>query len=79
MTNENKATRATPPERYRDLTDNLAREQLGTAGWPAPACGGPKLKDLTQSQKAIAHEVRLIISRGLGHEREQITAIYVGR
>ncbi len=54
--------------RYRELT-----------GWAAPAAGGPRSKELTVAQKAIDHEARLTISNELGHEREQITAIYLGR
>lgn len=54
--------------RYREIT-----------GWAAPAVGGPRSKELTVGQKAIDHEARLTISRELGHEREQITAVYLGR
>ena len=55
-------------ERYRELT-----------GWAAPAAGGPTSKQLTPDQKAIDREARLTISRELGHSREQVTAVYVGR
>jgi hypothetical protein len=48
-------------------------------GWKAPACGGPTSKKLTPGQKARDREVRLLISRELGHEREGITAVYLGR
>ena len=54
--------------RYREIT-----------GWAAPAAGGPRSKELNVAQKAIDHEARLTISRELGHEREQILAIYCGR
>jgi len=54
--------------RYRQLT-----------GWKAPAAGGPTTKQLTPEQKAIDREARLAISRELGHERESVTAIYLGR
>ena len=54
--------------RYAELT-----------GWPAPALGGPTSKDLTPVQKTKDQEARLTISRELGHERKQITAIYLGR
>ncbi len=54
--------------RYRELT-----------GWAAPAAGGPRSKELTPAQKVIDQEARLTISRELGHEREQVTAIYLGR
>ncbi len=65
-------------ERYRELTESLARQRLASVGWAAPVCGGPKLKELTGYQKAIDHDVRLTISRELGHERERITTIYLG-
>jgi hypothetical protein len=55
-------------ERYRELT-----------GWAAPAAGGPRSKELTREQKLIDRDARLTISRELGHEREQVTAIYCGR
>ena len=48
-------------------------------GWKAPAAGGPGAKELTVEQKAIGREARLTISRELGHEREQITGVYLGR
>ena len=54
--------------RYRELT-----------GWAAPAAGGPRSKDLTPAQREIDREARHTISRELGHEREQVTAIYLGR
>jgi site-specific recombinase XerC len=54
--------------RYRELT-----------GWNAPALGGPTSRALTPEQKAIDREARLTVSRELGHEREQVTAIYLGR
>ena len=55
-------------QRYRELT-----------GWPAPAAGGPTAKILTHEQKTIDRQARLTISRELGHEREQITSIYLGK
>ncbi len=54
--------------RYEELT-----------GWSAPAAGGPTVRALTPGQKEIDRQARLILSRELGHEREQITAIYCGR
>ncbi|HFD11587.1 MAG TPA: integrase [Crenotrichaceae bacterium] len=54
--------------RYQELT-----------GWLAPAAGGPKSAQLTSSQKQKDLEARLMISGELGHEREQITAVYLGR
>ena len=55
-------------QRYLELT-----------GWAAPAAGGPTSEALTPAQKAHDREARLMISRELGHEREQITAVYLGR
>ena len=52
-------------------------EQL--TGWKAPAAGGPSSKDLSPEQKLADRNARLTISRELGHEREQITAVYLGR
>lgn len=54
--------------RYREIT-----------GWAAPAAGGPRSKDLTVAQREIDREARLTISDELGHEREQVTAVYLGR
>jgi len=54
--------------RYEELT-----------GWKAPAAGGPSSESLSRGQKDQNHQARLLISRELGHEREQITAVYLGR
>lgn len=54
--------------RYRSIT-----------GWQAPAAGGPTSKRLSTEQKAIDRSARLQISQELGHERESITAVYLGR
>jgi hypothetical protein len=48
-------------------------------GWKAPAAGGPAAKTLTNAERAIDRAARLTISRELGHEREQITSVYLGR
>jgi integrase len=48
-------------------------------GWKAPAAGGPTAKMLTQAQCAQNAIARQIISSELGHERPQITAVYLGR
>lgn len=55
-------------ERYEELT-----------GWKCPATGGPGSKSLTPEQRELDREVRLTISLELGHEREQVTAAYLGR
>jgi hypothetical protein len=55
-------------QRYQELT-----------GWAAPAAGGPAGRTLTPEQKQQDREARLLISRELGHEREPVTAVYLGR
>ena len=54
--------------RYEELT-----------GWKAPAAGGPDTRSLTPEQREIDKKARLLISQELGHEREQITAVYLSR
>lgn len=54
--------------RYEELT-----------GWKAPALGGPISKSLTAVQKVVDREARLILSRELGHFREQIVTVYLSR
>ncbi|MEO6625536.1 MAG: phage integrase N-terminal domain-containing protein [Burkholderiaceae bacterium] len=48
-------------------------------GWKSPAAGGPTSRQLSPDQKSVDRQARLTISRELGHEREQITAVYLGR
>lgn len=47
-------------------------------GWKAPAAGGPTSRQLSAAQKVADRATRLAISAALGHEREQITAVYLG-
>jgi len=54
--------------RYEELT-----------GWKCPAAGGLETRSLTKEQRERDREVRLIISRELGHDREQVTTAYLGR
>jgi hypothetical protein len=56
------------PAPYRDLT-----------GWQPPAAGGPPSNQLTPDQRHTDQRARLQVSRELGHEREQTTAVYLGR
>lgn len=48
-------------------------------GWKAPAAGGPSTKQLTPVQRTADHAARQTISRELGHERLQVTTVYLGR
>lgn len=54
--------------RYHELT-----------GWECPARGGPTSKQLTKKHKAIDRQAREVISHEMGHGREAITAVYLGR
>ena len=54
--------------RYKELT-----------GWACPAAGGPVSTSLSADQRRQDHQARLTISRNLGHAREQISAVYLGR
>jgi site-specific recombinase XerD len=66
--------------RVHGLRHHYAQQRYDTlTGWKAPACGGPTSKQLTPEQKALDRAARLTISKELGHEREQITAVYLGR
>ena len=55
-------------QRYEELT-----------GWKSPIAGGPSSKSLAREQRDQDYRARLIISREMGHEREQITSVYLGR
>ncbi|MFK8051265.1 MAG: phage integrase N-terminal domain-containing protein [Halioglobus sp.] len=55
-------------ERYRELT-----------GRECPARGGKVSGELDRTEKTQDRQVRLQISAELGHERESITASYIGR
>lgn len=55
-------------ERYKELTER-----------DCPAQSGKTSKELTKEEKAQDLEARLQISRELGHEREEVTAVYLGR
>ena len=48
-------------------------------GWLSPKAGGPISKELSPEAKGIDQRARFIISKELGHEREQITVTYLGR
>ena len=54
--------------RYEELT-----------GWKSPAAGGPSTDVLSPQQRALDHQVRLTISQELGHVREQVVSVYLGR
>ena len=52
---------------------------LALTGWLSPAAGGPKSRALSTAQREADRNARLAISRELGHEREQVLTVYIGR
>ncbi|MGI9264720.1 MAG: phage integrase N-terminal domain-containing protein [Gammaproteobacteria bacterium] len=54
--------------RYEELT-----------GWKAPAAGGSAARSLTTDQRVLDLKARGTISQELGHNREAISAVYLGR
>ena len=68
----------TTPEQRIVLDDAQMRYEALT-GWKAPATGGSPTAALTHKQLAQDNAARQRISRELGHERIQITAVYLGR
>jgi len=62
------------------LRHGYAQRRFETlAGFPCPAMGGPTSKELTIEQRALNEKARAMISAELGHSRESITAVYLGR
>ena len=48
-------------------------------GFACPAQGGPISRDLTPGQRALNEKARAVISSELGHRREAVTVVYLGR
>jgi site-specific recombinase XerC len=55
-------------QRYLELT-----------GWKAPVAGGPASDSLTTDQRTLDKKARVVISQELGHNREAISAVYLGQ
>ncbi len=55
-------------QRYEELT-----------GWKAPSAGGPASDSLGTDLRALDSKARATISSELGHAREAISAVYLGR
>ncbi len=49
------------------------------AGFKAPLAGGPKRTALSADERALDKKARAVISNELGHNREAITVVYLGR
>jgi hypothetical protein len=66
--------------RMHGLRHRYAQSRYETlTGWKAPAVGGPVARALTPAQRLLDFIARQTISDELGHERPQITAVYLGR
>jgi site-specific recombinase XerC len=55
------------------------RRYQSLTGWLCPAAGGPRSRQLSPGQREIDRRARVIVSAELGHGREQVTAVYLGR
>lgn len=55
------------------------RRYFELTGLRAPADGGPATRFLDQDQRALDKAARAVISSELGHNREAISAVYLGR
>lgn len=55
------------------------RRYKALTGWPPPFEGGPTPQELSKDQKSLDTSVRLRVSQELGHNRVEITNVYLGR
>jgi hypothetical protein len=55
------------------------KRYLELVGFPCPAKGGPKRGELPSKLYERVKEIRTQISEELGHGREEVTAVYLGR
>jgi site-specific recombinase XerC len=55
------------------------RRYFELTGWVCPVRGGLPSTELNPEQRTLDHKARAIISSELGHAREAITAVYLGR
>ena len=47
-------------------------------GWPPPVAGGPHQHELSDTEFELDQRSRLTVSRELGHNRIEITTVYLG-
>lgn len=74
------ATRVIGARKLHGLRHGYAQQRFEVlAGFKAPAAGGPTRGELTPEQKQADYRARMQISAELGHGREEITAVYLGR
>lgn len=55
------------------------RRYQALTGWLSPFAGGPSRKELKKDQRELDTSARLQVSRELGHNRVEITNVYLGR
>ena len=73
-------TAAAGLEKLHGLRHAYAQERYETlTGWAAPAAGGKTSGELSDEERERDRDVRIQISRELGHGRESISAVYLGR
>ena len=48
------------------------------SGWPSPFAGGPTSKELSAEDRKVDQRARLQVSQELGHNRIEITDVYLG-
>jgi site-specific recombinase XerC len=78
-TYENQTKRAGMHELH-GLRHSYAQERFeAVAGFKSPLAGGPGRDQLTPEQKERDFEARMVVSNELGHNREEVTAVYLGR
>jgi site-specific recombinase XerD len=78
-TYENQTKRAGMHELH-GLRHAYAQERFeAVAGFKSPLAGGPSRDQLTPEQKERDFEARMVVSNELGHNREEVTAVYLGR
>jgi Integrase/Phage integrase, N-terminal len=80
LSNYEQTTRRAGLSKMHGLRHNYAQNLYKElTGWDCPAVGGFNARSLTLYQKRIDLAARLQVSRELGHNREAITSIYLGR
>jgi integrase len=75
-----KATNRAGLHELHGLRHSYAQERFeAVAGFKSPLAGGPGRDQLTPEQKERDFEARMVVSNELGHNREEVTAVYLGR
>lgn len=75
-----KATNRADLNNLHGLRHGYAQDRFAAlAGFKSPLAGGPSRSELTLEQKIRDFEARMVVSNELGHNREEVTAVYLGR